>query len=122
MRTILCILVALGVAGCGDPTDRPEDCTSNEFFDEARKLCVTCLAVPQPVCDEGCGFEIVPDPDTQCPSAQCLAGAECGRCAELEYFDAGTLLCEPCDGEQSCADDAAPQKNFVEGRCVLQCP
>ena len=121
MQRMMAMWIGVGVIACGDPTDRPEDCTANQFFDDARKLCVTCPAIAQPRCDEGCTFEIVAD-QNGCAAATCLTGANCGRCEDLSYFDAESLTCHPCDGPRTCADDADPRETIVDGRCVLSCP
>lgn len=108
--------------GCGEPTDRPEDCTANEFFDETRRLCVTCPAIVAPTCDEGCGFEIVQD-QNGCPAATCLSGEGCDMCDPLSFFDGESLMCEPCDGPTTCGEEGAePEKSIVDGSCVLRCP
>lgn len=81
-----------GFSGCGDAVDKPEDCTSVEYFNEATKLCTPCAAAVVPTCEPGCGFEIVRD-DNNCPVAQCAA--EC-RCGEGEFFSDDTLSCVGC--------------------------
>lgn len=114
------VLVALtAVASCGDPTDRPEDCTPNEFFDEARSLCLSCPAVVEPSCDDGCGFEITAN-EFGCPAAACLVGDSCDRCDALDFFSTETLTCEPCSGPSTC-DEGEPTRRVDGDQCSLQC-
>ncbi len=119
-RTILLVTIGLAFASCGDPTDRPEDCNPNEYFDEARKLCFSCRAVVQPRCDDGCGIVLTSD-ERGCPAAECVVGDDCTTCGPTEYIDS-TLRCALCDGPMTCADDATPQRQLSEGRCTLSCP
>ncbi len=121
IRTTILLAASIStLSACGDPTDRPEDCTTNQYFDESRKLCVTCAAIRQPVCDQGCAFEITLDRN-DCPVANCLVGDACNTCDPGEYFDSETLACQTCDGPTECDGDE-PQTRYVDGRCLLTCP
>lgn len=120
MRVRLFVVASVFALGCGDPTDRPEDCNPNEYFDEARKLCFTCPAPSEPVCDDGCGIRIESD-ERGCPVAECVLGDTCNMCADTEYID-DSLRCAPCDGPMSCPDDATPRRNLSDGTCTLSCP
>lgn len=120
MRNLVRLSLLLFVVSCAEPTDRPEDCSTNQFFDEARKLCVTCPAITAPECADGCGFEIEAD-QQGCPVAVCMYGDDCDHCDEREYFDARTLTCEACDGPETCEDDSEPTREFVDGQCVFVC-
>lgn len=64
------VIASLGFLGCGEPTDDPEDCSQNEYFDDAKQLCETCPAVDEPECRTGCGFSIQDD-ERSCPVAVC---------------------------------------------------
>ncbi len=70
MFRALVVLGALGILGCGEPTDDPEDCSKNEFFDDSKQLCQTCPAVDEPECRDGCGYTIQDD-ERSCPIAVC---------------------------------------------------
>lgn len=110
---ILALLLSLalaGIAACGDPTDDPEDCTVNEYFDDGSELCRTCPALQTPTCGADCGFFIVAEDDRPCPRARCLvpdAGGACvcpadepecsATCGEGEVFDARSFSCLSCD-------------------------
>lgn len=120
MRACLFAVAVLMLIGCGDPTDRPEDCNPNQYFDEARKLCFTCPAPREPRCDDGCGIRVTSD-DRGCPVAECLVGDDCSMCASTEYIDE-TLRCTACDGPISCPDDATPDRRISDGTCTLTCP
>lgn len=114
-----CVVVMLAV-GCGDPTDREQDCTRNEYFDTNDQLCISCPVVSEPSCRAGCGFAIVND-ERGCPSAQCdLSCSRCEQgqvwseaqltcvsitCADGEYFDAQAKACVRCtqdDAQSTC--------------------
>lgn len=75
MRLTILLLVLL-TASCGEPTDRPEDCDSNEYFDDARKLCFVCPAPTEPTCDLGCGITLTTD-SRGCAAVECLVGDQC---------------------------------------------
>lgn len=85
--------MGLALASCGEASDDPEDCTPEEFFDEATELCTPCPAVGKPDCAEGCGFRVVDD-EFGCPVAECAT--ECDLCPEDFYFAEDTLRCERC--------------------------
>ncbi|TDP77352.1 hypothetical protein [Bradymonas sediminis] len=91
-RVLLMVLALVAFAGCGDAVDKPEDCTSVEYFNDATKLCTACPAAVEPKCEAGCGFEIVRD-DNSCPVAQCAS--QC-RCESGEFFSDDTLSCTAC--------------------------
>ncbi|MFU8805882.1 MAG: hypothetical protein ACNA8W_18865 [Bradymonadaceae bacterium] len=96
LKTFIGILGAVVLAlslGCGgEASDRPEDCRSGQYYDRAQRLCVTCPAVAEPTCMEGCGFRIRSD-DRGCPVAQCAV--DCDLCDEGQVFSNETLRCEP---------------------------
>lgn len=122
MRRSICpiLLALLGLVSCGDPTDRPQDCSPTEYFDEARKLCFVCPAVAQPRCDSGCGIRVTDDA-RGCPVAECLVGDDCTGCGPTEYVDS-TLQCVPCDGPLTCPDGAEPTRVIRDQSCTLTCP
>lgn len=91
--TLALLLMVVVWAGCGDVTDRPEDCTEGEYFNEAQKLCVACAAPVEPTCRAGCGFQIVKD-ESGCAVAECLL--EC-KCPRGEFFSNDSFSCEACD-------------------------
>ncbi|MEC9399417.1 MAG: hypothetical protein VX475_17450, partial [Myxococcota bacterium] len=97
---------SLALIACGDPTDRPEDCTINEYFDEGDRLCISCPALLEPTCREGCGFVIVED-FRGCPSATC--DETCSLCDEGTSWSEETLACEmePCAPGEYIGDDGA---------------
>lgn len=90
-------------AGCGDPTDSPEDCASNQYFNDAESLCVTCSALVEPVCQEGCGFTLTQD-DNGCPMATC--DALCTQCEAGQTWSPQTLTCRPASCEAGSYFDA----------------
>ena len=120
--------VASLVAACGEPTDDPEDCTPNQYFDEAKELCFTCAAIEPPDCAAGCGFRVEPD-ERGCPSAVCALPSTdpatgvtiCGECAANEFFSETTLACERCTGRIVC-DHGPARKIITDDRCALRCP
>ena len=69
MRRVVYLAIFLGF-GCGEATDDPEDCTSNEYFDEGREICRACPAIIEPTCRDQCSYELVQD-SRGCPVAQC---------------------------------------------------
>ena len=97
-RALALALIAALCVGCGDPSDRPSDCTPNEFFDEIDQICQTCPALAEPSCRPGCGILVSTD-DRGCPSASC--DLSCSVCPEGTRFEEGTLSCQPdCDPGQ----------------------
>ena len=104
------LICAIALAACGEPTDRPEDCTGNEFFDQSTDLCTSCPVIDPPSCRPRFGFVIVSDPDTACPVAQC---SDTPQCADFEIFETDSASCQPACPEGSTTDDA--------GTCVA-CP
>ena len=106
---LACIaLLALLFTSCGEPTDRPEDCNGDEFFDEVSQLCTACPVIDAPDCRFG--FSITPDEDTACPVAVCNATS---TCASFERFDETTLGCV-----RQCPEGATPD---ASGSCA-PCP
>ena len=83
---------ALGAASCGDPSDRPQDCTRSEYFDEGEQLCIACPVVREPSCRPGCGFVIEAD-ERGCPTARC--DLECSLCPEGQRWSDALLSCQP---------------------------
>ena len=97
MRAKVCLgMMVVAFSGlwfaCGDPTDDPEDCTSNEFFDPGDKRCKTCPAVDEPDCGDGCGFTVETD-EQGCPVAEC--DLTCAPCPTGTSYSEETLQCEP---------------------------
>ncbi|MEZ4459664.1 MAG: hypothetical protein R3E66_08005 [bacterium] len=70
MKPYQWIVVIFAAFGCGEPTDDPQDCTQNEYFDDAKQLCETCPAVEEPECRDGCGYTVTKD-ERSCPIAVC---------------------------------------------------
>jgi hypothetical protein len=107
---LLSLILALAslATGCGEPTDRPEDCNGDEFFDEVSQLCTACPVVDAPECRFG--FSITPDEETSCPVAVCDATSPC---ATYERFDETTLGCT-----RACPEGATPD---ASGACA-PCP
>lgn len=97
------------LSACGDPTDRPQDCSSLEFYDEADRLCVSCPALVEPDCREGFGY-VVQDDDRGCPAVSC---SESVTCPVGQEFSLETLSCEvACGASEYVGED---------GSCA-QCP
>lgn len=96
--------------GCTQPTDKPEDCTRDEFFDAALQICQRCPALAAPRCLPGCGFSISPDA-RGCASTVCDEG--CDLCPPWAYFSDSSLSCQDCPAEQ--------RFDASLGRCV-DCP
>lgn len=88
----LLLLPLLLLVACGEPTDREQDCTVNEYFDEGDRLCTSCPALLEPSCREGCGFRITSDA-LGCPQAEC--DLSCSLCAQETAWSRETLSCEP---------------------------
>lgn len=95
------IVIAMVVVGAGfgaacggdnEVRDRPEDCRSDQYFDEGREQCRTCPAVDEPQCLPGCGFEVDED-SRQCPILRC--DATCPGCDEGESWNREQERCEP---------------------------
>lgn len=108
--------------GCGDPTDNPEDCASNQYYNDAESLCVTCSALVEPVCREGCGFTITQDANS-CPQATC--DALCTQCEQGQTWSDKTLSCRPTSCEagdyfdaQANACTSCPQTQSVCEGCL----
>ena len=87
---------------CGEPTDREQDCTADEYFDANEQLCLSCPSLGFSQCRIGCGFSITPDAETGCPPVLCRDPSDCA-CQEPErlgqqIFSEETLTCEliPC--------------------------
>ena len=98
-------------AGCGEPTDDPEDCTPSERFNEASEICELCPVVRTPQCRPGCGFTIV-NAEDGCPEAVC--DLSCELCSGPgRFFSYDTLRCEQCPA------DTRFERSL--GRCVA-CP
>lgn len=95
------------LAACGEPTDAPEDCTVNEYYDGVEQLCFTCPAVEEPTCRAGCGFSITEDA-RGCPEATC--DDTCSMCPEGASFSLDTLACV--------CDDTALTYDASQQRCV----
>jgi hypothetical protein len=91
-RALFASLVLATLSCGGDPSDRPQDCSANEFFDETRELCQSCSALILPSCREGCAVLVSSD-DRGCPVASC--DLECATCPEGTSFSLETLACEP---------------------------
>ncbi len=97
---LFCVILPLGALlySCGgDPSDRPQDCSANEFFDEARELCQSCPVLIVPACREGCAVLVSSD-ELGCPVASC--DLECSSCPDGTSFSLETLSCE-CPGGAS---------------------
>ena len=85
----LCLLCLLCAFGCSDPKDRPQDCTTSEFFDEIDELCKSCPALQEPL---GCLGRITTRKDDRgCPESICVEE----RCPEGTLFEDTSLSCEP---------------------------
>ncbi len=102
---ILMLGFGLAVLSCGDPTDDPEDCSDNEYFDPSDEQCRTCEPVEEPECPAGCGFSLGKDDVTECPIAVC--NLECDDlCADGQQWSDESLSCVDCprnaDGDPVC--------------------
>lgn len=92
------------LSACGDPTDRPQDCSSLEYYDEVDRLCVSCPALTEPDCREGFGYVIQAD-ERDCPAVSC---AESVTCPEGQEFSLETLSCEVvCGASEYVGEDGA---------------
>ena len=97
----LILLLLLGLAACGEPTDREQDCNASEFFEQASQRCQPCPPLTSSACDEDCGFRIVTSMSTGCPDIQCaLRSADENSpraclCPDTERFDPETQMCAP---------------------------
>ena len=117
MRLPYVLITMLAFAACGDPTDRPEDCNANEYFDDARNLCFVCPA-PRATCDDGCGLRVTTD-DRGCPDVECMLGSQCSMCGPTEFVDS-SLRCTECSGPQTCESGDLVKR--VDGdNCTLSC-
>ena len=96
-----CCAALLVIAACGEAVDRPQDCSANEFFDEADSQCKSCPALTIPGCREGCSILVSSD-DRGCPEASC--DLTCDACPEGTSFSLETLACEPSCLEGSSLD------------------
>ena len=86
-----CVLIVCAL-GCSDPKDRPQDCTTSEFFDEVDELCKSCPALVEP---QGCTGRITIQKDSRgCPESVCVSQDEM-RCPEGTVFETSSLSCEP---------------------------
>ena len=74
-RAIIALMAAALLAGCGgaDGSDRPEDCSEVQYFDEGSSQCRSCPAVAEPECMTGCGVEVIED-NRSCPVLRCDPG------------------------------------------------
>lgn len=101
LRSISGVVFALWCCalGCSDPSDREQDCTRNEYFDQNEQLCLNCPVVREPSCREGCGFVVISD-ERGCPAAQC--DLSCTLCGEGQRWSQETLSCvsEQCEAGQ----------------------
>ena len=113
---------ALLCVTCTQPTDKPGDCTRDEFFDEALEICQRCPSLAAPRCLPGCGFTIAEDA-RGCVTTACAEG--CDLCPPWASFSDVSLTCEDCpDGQRfdpsagRCVD-CPPGQRF--DRATLQC-
>jgi hypothetical protein len=113
--------------GCTQPTDKPEDCTRDEFFDAALQICQRCPALAAPRCLPGCGFSISPD-TRGCAATVCDEG--CDLCPPWAFFSDASLSCQDCPADQRfdaslgrCVDCPAGQRyDRVQLACVPGAP
>ena len=99
---LLLLLAPLScLTACGEATDRPQDCSADEFFDEADSQCTSCPALTIPGCREGCAILVSSD-DRGCPEASC--DLSCDACPQGSSFSLETLSCEPLCPEGSSLD------------------
>ena len=120
LSLFLLVVVATSLS-CGDPTDKVEDCTAGEYFDQVRKLCFTCPALREPVCAPGCGFVIESNEDDGCPQARCIESDVCDLCGSTSFFSQTTLQCEPCIAVDGCDDDDDVTPVISGDSCTLRC-
>lgn len=118
-RIFLICLAFLTISACGDPTDKPEDCTDGQYFDQVRKLCFTCPALRTPECTPGCGFVIATNEDDGCPESACVDAETCDLCPDEQFFSDATLQCEACV-EVDCPDGTL-SKVISDDSCSFQC-
>ena len=64
------VVVLIGCGGGGEGTERPGDCTDDEYYDEGSEECRSCPAVVEPECRPGCDVVQVQD-DRECPVLEC---------------------------------------------------
>lgn len=76
-------VICIGCGG-GEGTERPEDCDTDEYYDEVDEVCLTCPAVVEPECLPGCPAVVVED-DRDCPVLRCEP--ECPGCDDEERWD-----------------------------------
>lgn len=92
---VLVVGVMMVGFGCGsEPTDRPQDCREDEYFDEGRRQCRSCPAVLEPVCRPGCEPVVVLD-QRACPQLRC--DAACQGCEAGEEWDEEAESCQLVD-------------------------
>jgi hypothetical protein len=89
-------LVVLVLWSCGsEPTDRPQDCRENQYYDEGTRRCRTCPAVVEPECRPGCEPQVESD-QRGCPVLRCDELCE-GCEGDLIWDDEAEMCVEPGD-------------------------
>ena len=97
--------------GCGtEAGDRPQDCREDQYYNEARRQCLSCPAVVEPICRPGCGVEVISD-QRGCPLMICEEA--CQGCEADQQWDPEEELCLPLDAGESSGD--GEQEEEVEG-------
>ncbi len=103
------------VVGCGEVTEQPSDCTSNEYYDDGLAICLTCPSVELASCPEDCGF-VLEDDERGCTIASCSCGGVVDgtpvpglTCVEGTFFNADLAACEVCPQVEPAACQSCPQ-------------
>ncbi len=95
------VMVVLTAAGCGgnEPSDRPSDCTGDEYFNQRTERCQPCPVYDKPSCKPGCGFEITEDRNG-CPRPTC--DSECDTCGPGAFYAVEQGACQRCPETPNC--------------------
>ncbi len=74
IAALAAVAVLIGCGG-GEGSDRPGDCTDDEYYDEGSEQCRSCPAVMEPECRPGCDVVQTQD-DRECPVLECEEDCE----------------------------------------------
>jgi len=118
-QIVVATLALATVVACGNDRDRPQDCRSDEFYNESTQRCSPCPAVSPPDCPEGCGWEVY-ERDNGCTASRCEEN--CRFCREGQRLNEETGLCERCPGAPDCDAMACDGGLRVEGSYAGPCP
>ncbi len=115
----LLVVGLVGLAACGEATDRPQDCRESEFYNQQTGRCVSCPAISPPECAEGCGWEVY-EGDNGCKRARCAP--ECRTCEVGSRYSREEGVCEPCPGRPDCDELTCEGELRVVGEYRGACP